>query len=397
MQRLKRISDIRIKRISLSFKRYLFSEINWNDRLIGISGARGTGKTTMLLQQLKQKALNSDEAIFVSLDDIYFANNHLVYFAEDFVSHGGKFLFIDEIHKYPNWSQELKNIYDNLPELRIVFTSSSALDIFRGKYDLSRRALVYTLKGLSFREYIEFSHKIIIKPLSLDEILNSSFDYIYKINKIEKPLKLFGKYLQYGYYPFFIESGTSYAIKILETINTVLESDLPNIFNIDRSSVIKLKKFVYLLASMFPFKPNILKLSEKLEVTRPTLLRFLELLDRANIISLLTADTYGINYLVKPEKIFLENTNLMYAFEPDRINIGTLRETFFFNQLNVKHKLSYPKQGDFLVDNKYLFEIGGKNKTNKQIAGIKNAYIAADNIEYRYENKIPLWLFGFLY
>ena len=397
MQRLKRISDIRIKRISLSFKRYLFNEINWNDRLIGISGARGTGKTTMLLQQLKQKSLNSDEAIFVSLDDIYFANNHLVYFAEDFVSHGGKFLFIDEIHKYPNWSQELKNIYDNLPELRIVFTSSSALDIFRGKYDLSRRALVYTLKGLSFREYIEFSHKIIIKSISLDEILSSSFDYIYEISKIEKPLKLFSKYLQYGYYPFFIESGVSYSIRILETINTVLESDLPNIFNIDISSVRKLKKFVYLLASMFPFKPNILKLAEKLEVTRPTLLRFLELLDRANIISLLTADTYGINYLVKPEKIFLENTNLMYAFEPDRINIGTLRETFFFNQLNVKHKLSYPKQGDFLVDNKYLFEIGGKNKTNKQIAGIKNAYIAADNIEYGYKNVIPLWLFGFLY
>ncbi len=209
MQRLKRISDIRIKKISLSFKRYLYSEINWNDRLIGISGARGTGKTTLLLQQLKQKGLNSDAAMFVSLDDIYFANNHLVYFAEDFVSHGGKFLFIDEIHKYPNWSQELKNIYDNLPELHVVFTSSSALDIYRGKYDLSRRALVFTLKGLSFREYIEFSHKIIIKPLSLNEILSSPFDYIYEISKIEKPLKLFSNYLQYGYYPFFKESGVS--------------------------------------------------------------------------------------------------------------------------------------------------------------------------------------------
>jgi len=397
MQRLKRISDIRIKRISLSFKRYLFNEINWNERLIGISGARGTGKTTILLQQLKQKGLKHDEAIFVSLDDIYFANNHLVYFAEDFVSHGGKFLFIDEIHKYPNWSQELKNIYDNLPELKVVFTGSSALDIFKGKYDLSRRALVYTLKGLSFREYIEFLYDITIKPLLLDEILSSSFDYIYKLGKIEKPLKLFGKYLQYGYYPFFNDNSVSYQIRLLETINTVLESDLTNIFNIDRSSVRKLKKFVYLLASMFPFKPNILKLSEKLEVTRPTMLRFLELLDRANIISLLTADTYGINYLVKPEKIYLENTNLMYAFEPDRVNIGTLRETFFLNQLNVKHKISYPKQGDFLVDNKYLFEVGGKNKTNKQIAGIKNSFIAADDIEYAYKNIIPLWLFGFLY
>ncbi|MCD4789845.1 MAG: AAA family ATPase [Bacteroidales bacterium] len=397
MQRLKRISDIRIKRTGLSFKRYLHNDIHWTDRLIGISGARGTGKTTMLLQQLKQKGFSPDEAMFISLDDIYFANNHLVYFAEDFVSRGGKYLFIDEIHKYPNWSQELKNIYDNLPELHVVFTSSSALDIYRGKYDLSRRALVYTLKGLSFREYIEFSHKIITKSLSLNEILSSPFDYIYEISKIEKPLRLFSEYLQHGYYPFFKESGLSYPIRVIETINTVLESDLPNIFNIERSSVIKLKKFVYLLSSMVPFKPNILKLAEKMEVTRQTLLHFLELLNRANIICLLTADTFGINYLVKPEKIFLENTNLMYALEPDMTNVGTMRETFFLNQLNVKHKVSYPKQGDFLIDNKYIFEIGGKNKTQKQIAGIENAYIAADDIEYGYKNKIPLWLFGFLY
>ncbi len=397
IQRLKTFSTLRVMNLPMEFTRYLYDDIIWSDRLIGLSGARGTGKTTLMLQRLKSLELDVDEALYVSLDDMFFTENKLVYFAEDYYAHGGKYLFLDEIHKYANWSQELKNIYDNLPELKVVFTSSSALDIHRGQFDLSRRALVYNLAGLSFREYINFVYGLHLAPLTLDEVLHISVDKIYEISQIEKPLKLFSTYLKTGYYPFFAEYKESYFLRLTEVLNTVLESDLPGIFNIDVSSVVKLKKFIYLLSSMVPFTPNISQLAEKLHVTRQGLLRFIELLDRANILNLLTANPYGINYLNKPEKIFLENTNLMYAFDEINVNKGTLRETFFLNQLSVKHKITYPKTGDFMVDEKYLFEIGGKNKTRKQIADHENAYIASDDIEYRSNNRIPLWLFGFLY
>lgn len=397
MERLKKFSALKLKPLPMAFKRYLFDEINWSDRLIGISGARGTGKTTLILQRLKSLDMGADEAIYVSLDDVFFTENKLVYFAEDYAARGGKLLFIDEIHKYPNWSQELKNIYDNLPDLKIVFTSSSALNIHKGKYDLSRRALVYTLAGLSFREYINFVFGSEFKPWTLDEVINASFDEIFEISQKQKPLKLFPDYLKKGYYPFFTESKESYYLRLTEVVNTVLESDLPVIFNIDVSSIVKLKKFIYLLSAMVPFTPNISKLAEKLNVTRPSLLRFIELLDKANILNILTSNSVGINYLNKPKKIFLENTNLMYAFNEQNVNQGTLRETFFLNQLSVKNIVSYPKAADFMVNDKYLFEVGGKNKTKKQIAGKQNAFIAADEIEFAQANKIPLWLFGFLY
>jgi predicted AAA+ superfamily ATPase len=397
MERLKKFSALKLKLLSTAFKRYLFDEIDWSDRLIGISGARGTGKTTLILQRLKSLEMEADEAMYISLDDIFFTENKLVYFAEDYAARGGKLLFVDEIHKYPNWSQELKNIYDNLPDLKIVFTSSSALNIHKGKYDLSRRALIYTLAGLSFREYINFVYGTKFNPWTLDEVINASFDKIYEISQKQKPLKLFPDYLKKGYYPFFAESKESYYLRLTEVVNTVLESDLPSIFKIDVSSIVKLKKFIYLLSSMVPFTPNISKLAERLNVTRPSLLRFIELLDKANILNILTSNSAGISYLNKPEKIFLENTNLMFAFKDQNVNQGTLRETFFLNQLSVKNIVTYPKMADFMVNDKYLFEVGGKNKTKKQIAGVQNAFIAADDIEFAQENKIPLWLFGFLY
>ncbi|PIQ28448.1 MAG: AAA family ATPase [Bacteroidetes bacterium CG18_big_fil_WC_8_21_14_2_50_41_14] len=397
IQRLKTFSTLRVMNLPMDFKRYLYDDMIWSDRLIGLSGARGTGKTTLMLQRLKSLGLAAEEALYVSLDDMFFTDNKLVYFAEDYYAHGGKYLFLDEIHKYGNWSQELKNIYDNLPELKVVFTSSSALDIHRGQYDLSRRALVYKLAGLSFREYINFVYGLHLAPLTLEEVLHISVDKISEISQPEKPLMLFSTYLKTGYYPFFAEYKESYFLRLTEVLNTVLESDLPGIFNIDVSSVVKLKKFIYLLSSMVPFTPNISKLAERLNVTRPGLLRYIELLDRANILNLLTENPFGINYLNKPEKIFLENTNLMYAYDENNVNKGTLRETFFLNQLAVKHSVSYPKDGDFMVDAKYLFEVGGKNKSGKQIVDHGNAYIASDEIEYRTGNKIPLWLFGFLY
>jgi predicted AAA+ superfamily ATPase len=397
MERIKQISESRLQRVPLTFFRFLINEINWNDRLIGISGARGTGKTTLLLQFMKTKLPINTEALYVSLDDIYFAQTPLVYFAEEFYKKGGDYLFLDEVHKYPNWSQELKNIYDNLPGLKIVFTSSSALDIYKGSHDLSRRAMVYNLPGLSFREFIELKYQISFQSMSLESILETKISAHYNIIEKIKPLKLFGEYLQNGYYPFFMESGDNYISRLINISNQVLENDIPTIFHIDFYSVLKIKKMLAVLSRIVPYKPNIEKLVSQSGTTRDTLLKFLYYLEKAEIVNWLTKDTFGINYLNKPDKLFLNNTNLMYALSDTKPEIGNLRETFFLNQVKVKHKVNYPETGDFLVDEKYLFEIGGQNKKQKQIKGIENSFIAVDGIEYPIGNKIPLWLFGFLY
>ncbi len=397
MQRLREISNDKIKRTPLVFKRFLLNKIEWNDRLIGISGARGSGKTTLMLQYMKAKLPTGSEALYVSLDDIYFSENRLVYFAEDYHKKGGNYLFLDEVHKYPNWSQELKNIYDNLPDLKVVFTSSSALDIYRGSHDLSRRAMVYHLPGLSFREFIELRYKIEFPIFTLNEILTIDEKIIWGIIEKIKPMKLFSEYLKSGYYPFFNEAKNNYLERLLLTINLVLESDLPSIYNLNYYSVQKIRKMLAVVSRIAPFKPNVQKLAAQSGISRDSLLKYLFYLEKAQIIKWLGKDTFGINYLNKPDKLYLNNTNLMYALTSETTNIGTLRETFFLNQLSVNHKINYPKVGDFLVDGEYLFEVGGISKTRKQISGIENAFIAADNIEYRFENKIPLWLFGFLY
>ena len=397
MERLKQISESLLQRVPLIFFRFLINEINWNDRLIGISGARGTGKTTLLLQFMKTKLPINTEALYVSLDDIYFAHTPLVYFAEEFYKNGGDYLFLDEVHKFPNWSQELKNIYDNLPGLKIVFTSSSALDIYKGSHDLSRRAMVYNLPGLSFREFIELKYQISFQSMSLESILETKISVHYDIIEKIKPLKLFGEYLQNGYYPFFMESGDNYISRLINISNQVLENDIPTIFHIDFYSVLKIKKMLAVLSRIVPYKPNIEKLVSQSGTTRDTLLKFLYYLEKAEIVNWLTKDTFGINYLNKPDKLFLNNTNLMYALSDTKPEIGNLRETFFLNQVKVKHKVNYPETGDFLVDEKYLFEIGGQNKKQKQIKGIENSFIAVDGIEFPMGNKIPLWLFGFLY
>ncbi len=397
MDRLKQISSEHLRRTPLRFTRFLLDEIHWGDRLIGISGARGSGKTTMMLQYIKNRLPKNSEALFVSLDDIYFSETPLVYFAEEFYKQGGDYLFLDEVHKYPNWSQELKNIYDNLPSLKIVFTSSSALDIYKGSHDLSRRAVVYNLPGLSFREFIDLKYKINFDVLTLANILDVKQENFWEILEKIKPLKLFNEYLQYGYYPFFIESGMNYSNRLMNTINIVLESDMPAIYHIDFYSVLKMKKMLAVLSYLTPYKPNIQKLAAQSGTSRDSLLKYLFYLEKAGIVKWLTKDTFGINYLNKPDKLYLQNTNLMFSLTQEAPNKGNLRETFFLNQINVKHKVAYPKSGDFLVDGKYTFEIGGSNKSRKQIAGIEDAYVVSDDIEYRIGNKIPLWLFGFLY
>ncbi len=398
MDKLFQYSKSRIDSVNTDFKRYLWNKIDWNNRLIAITGARGVGKTTLLLQYIKENlAKNPDEVIYVNLDDLYFSKTSIVDFTYEFVKRGGKYLFLDEVHKYLNWSQEIKNIYDYFNQLKIVITGSSALDIFKGKSDLSRRAIMYKMQGLSFREFIALKYKYLFPVLNLDQIVSSPSIYISEILTKIKPIKLFEEYLQTGYYPFFLEDEQNFHIRLKQTVNHVLDYDLPSVEKIDFTSVHNLRKLLSILAEIVPYKPNILKLSKQVEVSRETLIKYLYLLSRADLLMLLQTDTLGISKLNKPEKVYLNNTNLAYAITDTYVNKGTLRETFFYNQLNEGHNVLYSSKGDFLINSRYIFEIGGKNKTRQQIQDLNNAYIAADNIEYAQVNKIPLWLFGFLY
>ncbi len=395
MEDLINISKKRIEGVPSHFSRFLKSRIDINQRLIGIKGARGTGKTTLLLQLLKE--LPPNKVLFANLDNLWFSNNTLVSLAEAFARTGGKYLYLDEVHKYANWSQELKNIYDAYPELNVVFTSSSALDINTGRYDLSRRALIFELPGLSFREFLEMKYKIKVKPITLEKILFDNHKVVTNILKKLKPYEFFAEYLSYGYYPYFTEGTTYYHQRLMETINIVIETDLPAIFHIEYNSILKIKKLLVIISEIAPYIPNIKKLSVQIGTTRDSLLKFLQLLHNAHIVRWLGSDAFGINFLNKPEKLYLENTNISYTLNKSKINMGTIRETFFLNQLSANHMVSYPKKADFLVDNKYTFEIGGKNKGKKQIEGVDNSFIVKDDIEYGYGNIIPLWLFGFLY
>lgn len=372
-------------------------KIDWNNRLVGISGARGAGKTTLILQYLKREFQYSQEAIYLELDDFYFAENSLIGFAEQFYKEGGKLLVLDEIHKYKGWSHDLKLIYDNYDSLKIIFTSSSALELYKGSHDLSRRLLMYNLPGLSIREYAFFRYQLRLPLLSLDEIVNNSREISINIAREFRPIKLFKEYTEYGYYPFFNENLSAYHKKLLNILNLVLENDLPIIYNIDFNSVLKLKKLISIIARLVPYKPNISKLANQIGVTRETLLRYLFYLEKAQIIKWLGKDTFGINYLNKPEKLFLQNTNLIYALAEESANIDSIRESFVINQLSVNHNVAYPERGDFMVDNLYTFEVGGKGKTLKQIAGIEDAYLIRDDIEFGAQGIIPLWMLGLLY
>lgn len=398
MEKLIEFSRSRIHAVNTVFKRYLWDKINWNNRLIAVTGARGIGKTTMLLQYIREN-LNEkpDEVIYVNMDDLYFSRNTIVDFADEFVKKGGKYLFLDEVHKYRNWSQEIKNCYDYFPDLKMVVTGSSALQIFEGKADLSRRAIHYAMQGLSFREFIGLKYNHHFPVLQLSDILNHPSSYITGIlNKI-KPIKVFEEYLKTGYYPFFVEGERDFSTRLKQTVNHVLDSDIPSIDNIDFTAVHNLRKLLSILAVIVPYKPNILKLSQQVGVSRETLLRYLYLLEKADLLILLQCDAHGLGKMNKPEKIYLNNPNLIDALAGSASNTGTTRETFFLNQLRINYPVAASSVSDFVVDDTFTFEVGGKNKARKQIASLDKAYIAADNIEYAAGNRIPLWIFGFLY
>ncbi|OYU96533.1 MAG: AAA family ATPase [Bacteroidetes bacterium B1(2017)] len=387
----------RVRKTKTEFVRYLMPTINWEDRFIAIRGARGCGKTTLLHQYIKLN-LNLDQSIiYVSLDDVYFSNNRLIDFVDDFVLHGGTHLFLDEVHKYPSWSNELKSIYDNHSELKIVFTSSSVLNINKGSADLSRRVVVYDMDAMSFREFMNLSEGSSVSVLSLNDLLKNHLSIANEILMGRKVIPAFKNYLDYGAYPFFIEGTSSYAGKLAAIVNLTLETDLPAVFNMEYRNVFKLKKLVQYLAVSGPYKPDITKLAAQLEVSRNTLLLFLSQLDSAHLLKLLKTDKGNESILTKPEKVYMNNSNLMNALSAAPADIGAIREVFFFHQMGVKHKVTYTPVGDFFIDDQFTFEVGGKNKTFSQIKQIKQSYIAIDGVETGMGNKIPLWMFGLLY
>jgi len=388
----------KLQLVSTHFTRSIIHEINWKTRLIGIKGARGIGKTTLLLQYIKLKHSNElEKTLYISLDSIWFSNNSLVDLVESFIKKGGKYLFLDEVHKYPNWSQEIKNIYDDYTDLQIVFTGSSLLEILNARADLSRRAIIYTMQGLSFREYIAIEKGINLPVINLDEVLNNHINISQQILKEIKPFVHFDSYLKMGYYPFYKEEKELFNQRLNEVVNMILEIELPLLRNLEIAYIHRIKQLLVILTESVPFTPNITKISSKIGINRATLLTYLHYLEEAELTIHLNNESGGLSKLQKPTKLYLNNTNLMFILQNDSVNIGTLREIFFANQLKYKHTLSLPQFGDFLIDNKYIIEIGGKDKSFKQIEGIENAYVAADDIEFGFGNKIPLWLFGFLY
>jgi len=377
------------------YRRYIWEKINTNDKLIGIIGARGVGKTTYILQYLDSLTLPMHKKLYISADTPEVLEGSLIEIAKAFSSLGGEVLAIDEIHKYAHFEQDLKQIYDML-DLKVIFSGSSAIKLEHAKTDLSRRAVIYSINGLSYREFLEIKLGISLKHYSLEDILKQHMDIAYEVKKELKPLEHWKEYLEYGFYPFYFEEKRSYSIKLHETINTVIETDIPSIFTIKYESVINLKKLVKLICESEPFKINIKELSGKIGTDRDTLYLYFHYLHRGKIFNVLRSQTKGDNIFLKPDKIYLNNPNLNFTY-CDNIKVGTLRETIFANQVQELHSIVAPKRGDFLLDDKYTFEIGGKNKSFSQIKDIPNSFIVADDIEVGFGNKIPLWLFGFLY
>lgn len=357
--------------------------------MVGILGAKGVGKSTMILQHIKELGTPKDH-LYITAENLWFADHTLLDFAQDFVSMGGTHLYIDEVHKYKGWSRELKLIYDLHPSLHVVFTGSSVLDIKRGEADLSRRALMYKLEGLSFREFLELKYDLHLPPYSLQQILNNEVE----ISNLQLPLPKFHEYLKQGYYPFFMEDG--YLVRLSQVVNQTIEVDIPIYFNLQISTARKLGQLLSIISQIAPVKPNMSNLAQELGAGKNAIPDYLGYLESAGMIGLLRDDTAGLRALGKVEKVYLDNTNLMYALSKGEPNIGNIREAFFYNQMRVNNNVTASKMSDFVIDGK-TFEVGGKKKGQKQIADAKEGYIVKDDIEYGFGNIIPLWHFGLNY
>ena len=386
----------KLAQVTLDFKRYLYPQINWDSRVIGIKGERGVGKTTMLLQRIKEKYSNPDDTFYISLDHYWFGTHQLQDLIEFLYKRGITEFYIDEVHKYKGWSTILKNLVDQYKDLRIVYTGSSLLEIDNAKVDMSRRQTSYTLKGMSFREYLAYEDILHVDAISLENLLKNHITISIDITAKTKILVAFEAYLRSGVYPFYKEAGLDFLVRLKEVVDTVIESDLPAVEKITYDTIEKCKKLLMIIAENVPLQPNVTRLSASLGTTRDSLLKLLYNLDKAEILDLLTVELKSYKKLVNPEKIYLGNTNLMYALSP-KIDVGTLRETFFIDQLSAIGIVQMPLKGDFLVNGKYLFEVGGESKEFDQIAGIPDSYLAIAGIETGYSSRIPLWMFGFLY
>lgn len=391
MEQLQIYFDKLLRETSVSFHRYMYNVIDWDARMLGIVGPRGVGKTTLVLQHIKEQ-LPRKEALYVTAEDLYFSTHHLVDLADTFARSGGHYLFIDEIHKYKDWSRELKLIYDYHAELHVVFTGSSVLDIIEGLSDLSRRTLMYQMQGLSFREYLMLFHHIELPVYTLEAIL---------AHQVELPLGFlpmqhFPDYLSRGYYPFSA-SDDNYSEYIRQIVSVTLENDIPQYAELTVSTARKLKQLLGIIVQSAPFKPNFTSIGSQIGVSRNNVSDLCAYIEKAGLIAQLRDATKGVLGLGKVEKVYLDNPTLMYAIGQSHAEIGNVRETFFFNQMRICHGVSASPVSDFLVDERYTFEVGGRSKKQRQIQGLPNAYVVKDDIETGFANVIPLWNFGLMY
>ena len=403
MDALFRKSDRLLANTRTEIIRDKMGEIHWNAQLISIMGAKGVGKSTLIKQYLKQNyALGDRRVLYCSADTVDFSMRTLVGLAEEFVMRGGELLVIDEIHKYhpgtADWSREIKEIYELYPDLKLIVSGSSLLQLREGDADLSRRAIKYTMPGLSFREALRFYHGLSFPKWSLEDILAHPYDLWQTVYDKCKPVALFKEYIEKGYYPFLLEGEGEYYTKIEQVVNYIIETELPRICKVDVANVRKLQALINMICSEVPFELNANRIAAALEIGRDTVVEYLKYLGDAKVLNLLYSDKKKIGKLSKPDKVYLENPNILYALAPTKVEIGTLRETFAIGSLSESHNVEYGKaQGDFKVDGKYTFEIGGRSKDFSQIAGVKDSYVFADDWDMPDGAKLPLWMLGFLY
>ena len=403
MDALFRKSDRLLANTSMEIIREKMDEIHWNAQLISIIGAKGVGKSTLIKQYLRQNfELGDRRVLYCSADTVDFSMRTLVGLAEEFVIHGGELLVIDEIHKYrsgtSDWSREIKEIYELFPDLKMIVSGSSLLRLKEGDADFSRRAIRYTMPGLSFREALRFYHGLAFPIWTLEDILAHPYDLWQMVSSKCKPIVLFKEYLEKGYYPFLLEGEGEYYPRIEQVVNYIVETELPQICKVDVANVRKIQALIALICSEVPFELNANKIASALEIGRDTVVEYFKYLGDAKVLNLLYSDKKKVGKLTKPDKIYMENTNLMYALAPTKVDIGTLRETFAVDSLSESHDVEYGKaQGDFKVDDMYTFEIGGRSKTFSQIAGVKDSYVFADDWDMPDGAKLPLWMLGFLY
>lgn len=385
-----------VSQVSLDFKREIYDRINWQPRVIGIKGPKGVGKSTLLKQHIRETFPDDSRILYASLDHIWFNGNSLDDLVEYHYTQGGTHLFLDEVHKYKNWQWGIKNIYDNYPTMNVVFTGSSMLQIGEGNIDLSRRTSMNTVHGMSFREHLAFEGILSMDKISLEDILTRHVEIATEITSKVHVLPYFNAYLKYGYYPFYKEDLDGYNDRLAEVCRQVIEQDIPAVTEVEYATVQKMKKLLYIIASQVPFVPKMEDIYAELETSREQGLKLMNLLEEAALIGQLKTRVKAVKKISSPDKLFLDNPNLMYALS-ESPEIGTVRETFFYNQLSRVCEVTFPDKGDFLVDDRYLFEVGGARKSFDQIKDVADSFLAIDGVEFGRGNKIPLWLFGFLY